>query len=65
MLNKKASFNKFEKSETTQNMFSDHSGIKPEISIQSTTRKLTAWKINNEFQNKPKVKEEILVAITK
>lgn len=58
MLGNKMSFNKYGRFEIIQSIFSDHYGIKVEISNRRKSGKFTnTWKLNNKFINN-KVKEE-------
>ena len=48
MLGHKTSFSKFKNIEIISNTFSDHNGMKPEISHKKKTEKhATTWKLNN------------------
>ena len=66
MLGHKTGFNRFEKADFIQNMFSNHYIIKLEINNSKTLEKFTnIWKLNNILLSNKWIKEEITRAIRK
>ena len=66
MLTHKTSLKKSKKSEITQSIFSDHSGMKPEsTSTRKTGKSTNMWKFNNTLLNNQWVKKEVTREIRK
>lgn len=65
-LDRRTNLSKFKGTEVTQSRFSDHNGIKLELSNRQTAgRSPTFWKLNNVFLSNPWVIQEILREIKK
>ena len=59
MLGHKASLNKFKKTETISNIFSDHNSIRLEINYKKNGENTNMWRENNMLCNNQSVNREI------
>ena len=60
ILSHKSSLGKFNQTEITSSIFSDHSVVRLDVNYRKNTIKNTnVWRLNNMLQNNPQIREEI------